>query len=92
MAIEQFRMYLSLNEDKVEKWNRLGYKVDRDGFDMSVDNTQMYNEAFKLIQQFSAPDYDKNLTHNTISIRFLHLTNRHIGGRVVKLFPPCNVS
>ena len=92
MAIEQFRKYIFSNEDKaVDKWVRLGYKVDCEGFDRVVDSTQEYDEAFALIRRFSAPDYERNLAHKTMASRFLQISAHRIGRRVVKVFPPCNI-
>ena len=50
MAIEQFYNYIVPDDDeKLTKWDRLGYVVTYDGLNKIVDSLQKYDESFNAI-------------------------------------------
>ena len=54
LAIEEFYNYIIPDDDeKLDKWDRLGYKVGWEGLAKVVDLTQQYDESIEAINNFS---------------------------------------
>jgi len=90
MAIEQFHHYAFSDGEKIDKWDRFGYKIKHKGFNKKVNATQEYDQAYLLIQKFGEPEHDKTLTKNLMEIRFTEVLTHQIGTKVIQIFPPCN--
>ena len=76
LAIEEFYNYIIPDDDeKLDKWDRLGYKVRWEGMVKVVDLTQKYNESIQAIQKFNSISYERRFTKANMIERFSELTS-----------------
>ena len=91
LAIEEFYNYIIPDDDeKLDKWDRLGYHVAWEGAWKIVNLTQKYTESIQEIQKFNSMSYERRFTKANMIERFSELTSHQLRHKVIRVFPPCN--
>ena len=93
-AIVQFKKYMFPYDKKIEKWERLGYSIERDGFDSIVDGTQKYDRSIAMIEELGGHSrlYKKVLSYVAVKSEIFTCVDHVIGDRVITIYPPCDVN
>ena len=88
-SVEQLKKLLFDSKEKIDKYQRFGFKVAYSGFDRDVDCTQSYDEAKALIEELQLEEEKGGLLLN-IETRLDAVANHKFGGKIIQHFPPCH--
>ena len=71
-------------DQKIDKWERLGYSIEREGYNSIVDGTQNFDRTTALIEQLSVPSlYLKAISYEAVKSQIHRITDHKIGNRVI---------
>lgn len=92
-AVEQFKKYMFPYDKKIDKWERQGFSIKRDGFDSIVDGTQKYDRTQELIDEFGSHNrlYTKIISYEAVKSKLHAIVDHALGNRVIPFYPPCDV-